>query len=219
MKVVNIDVQKDYQDWSEEDKTLLREFVVMQIKYGRVCCPKERVFKLWKEHQLDAYKSDMDKEASGDFLSLFCLLTCEDAAFALWTLDNSASDWVRKSADPQSKTLKYSCATKYTSDRKSRRAENEESVTAEGMKVYENLVAWIDKMKASAAYSHIRRLCNVTAKDMNVLPPMKESSKNRLKRRLEAEAEKGVEAKAVGVRKGSMVPGMDEDYVKYVVPV
>jgi hypothetical protein len=74
-------------------------------------------------------------------------------------------------------------------------------------------------MKASAAYSHIRRLCNVTAKDMNVLPPMKESSKNRLKRRLEAEAEKGVEAKAVRVRKGSMVPGMDNDYEKYVVAV
>eukprot|EP00956_Cyclotella_meneghiniana_P005461 scaffold6907_cov49-Cyclotella_meneghiniana.AAC.1 len=82
------------------------------------------------------------------------------------------------------------------------------------MKVYEDLVAWIDKMKASDAYSHIRRLCNVTAKDMNVLPPMKESSKKRLQRRLEAEAEKGIGAKTVQVRKGSMVPGMDEDYVK-----
>eukprot|EP00956_Cyclotella_meneghiniana_P019607 scaffold33766_cov42-Cyclotella_meneghiniana.AAC.5 len=35
MKVVNIDVERDYQDWSEDDKSLLREFVIMQIKYGR----------------------------------------------------------------------------------------------------------------------------------------------------------------------------------------
>eukprot|EP00956_Cyclotella_meneghiniana_P035723 scaffold117624_cov43-Cyclotella_meneghiniana.AAC.2 len=205
MKVVDIDVQQDYQDWNEEGKTSVREFVVMQIKYGRVCCPKERVFKLWKEHQLDVYKSDMDKEASGDFLSLLCLLTLHQIGL--------------ERVPTRRAKLKYSCATKYTSDRKSRRAENEESVTAKGMKVYEDLVAWMDKMKESAAYGHIRRLCNVTAKDMNVLPPMKESSKNRHKRLLEAEAENAIEAKKVRVRKGSMVPGMDDDYGKYVVPV
>lgn len=219
LKVTDIDVSQEYKDWSEEEKELVSDFIAVQLKYGRVCCPKERVYKLWKESQLNAYKNNVEDEAKGDFSCLLCFLTCEDAAFALWTLDNSAADWERKSQSPDDLKLKYSCGTKYTADRKSRRTEGEESITKEGMEIYHKLVSWVDALKSSPAYDDIRMMCNVTAKTMNVLPQMKESSKNKFKRRLEAEVDEGIEPKKVRIRKGSMVPGMDEEFRGLVVAI
>ena len=87
------------------------------------------------------------------------------------------------------------------------------------MEIYHKLVSWVDALKSSPAYEDIRMMCNVTAKTMNVLPQMKESSKNKFKRRLEAEADEGIEPKKVRIRKGSMVPGMDEEFRGFVVAI
>lgn len=219
LEVVEIDYTNiPYEMWTRDQKDLIKRFIQFQIKYGKHNASIQAVMNLWRGAQLKAYAESPEKELAGDFPCLMDILTCEDMAFALFTLDNSEDDWKKKmDGDVNDKKLRYSCNTKYTSNRSGRREVG--GVNEEGTIMYNTLADWVDEIKTCPAFSDLRKLCNVTAKEMGVISDVQESETSKFKRRMESQKARGVTVKKIKVRRSNVGIGMDNSLSDLVIPV
>ena len=219
VEVMNIDYNDNpYEMWTRDQKDLIKRFIQFQIKYGKHNASIQAVMNLWRGAQLKAYAESPETERAGDFHCLLDILTCEDMAFALFTLDNSEEDWKKKmDGDVNDKKLRYSCNTKYTSNRGGRREEG--GVNENGMIMYNTLADWVDEIKMCPAFPDIRKLCNVTAKEMGVISDVQESETSKFKRRMESQKARGVTVKKIKVRRSNVGIGMDDSLSDLVIPV
>ena len=81
------------------------------------------------------------------------------------------------------------------------------------------MVDVVDELKGGTAFADIRKLCNIVAKEMGVLTDVEESETGRFKRRMDAQLKRGVTAKKMVIRKGSVTLGMDSSLSDFVAAV
>eukprot|EP00956_Cyclotella_meneghiniana_P034693 scaffold107563_cov52-Cyclotella_meneghiniana.AAC.2 len=208
-----------FDNWREEDKALMKEFVKFLIKYAKHNAPLNKLMNLWRGAQLKAYSQNIEKEEQGDFFCMLDMLTCEDIAFTLWALNNSSEEWkLKHEGDKSDKKLQYRCMGKYSACKK-KKGDDDRGVNDDGMAVFTTMVDTIDELKGGTVFADIRELCNIVAKEMGVLTEVKESETGRFKRRMDAQLERGVTSKKMVIRKSSVTLGMDSSLSGFVIAV
>ena len=222
MKVLGIDLDffnVCFENWREEDKALMKEFVKFLIKYAKHNAPLNKLMNLWRGAQVKAYDQNIEKEEQGDFFCMLDMLTCEDIAFTLWAVNNSSEEWkLKNEGDKSDKKLQYRCMGKYSGCKK-KKGDDVRGVNDDGMAAFTTMVDVVDELKRGTAFADIRKLCNIVAKEMGVLTEVEESETGKFKRRMEAQLKRGVTAKKMVIRKSSVTLGMDSSLSDFVAGV
>ena len=104
-----------------------------------------------------------------------CVLTVSDLAFRLWQYINSHADWKHKFDNRHNKESRYTCNTKFTSDRGGSSqvdAESGESARVQGEKLYGKIMVWCKTLKTlmeTQEYIMFRKAMIMKADEMGML--------------------------------------------------
>jgi hypothetical protein len=132
---------------------------------------------------------------------------------------NCEEDCEKKRENPHDKSISYGCKTKWTSNMSSRRdGDLEVAVSEDGMKWYNKIATFIKELHKKSPYvPALRRLYNKRAKEMGVLPVLKEAKTKKHMCRMEAREADGGKAKRVELTKLDWVDGMDKRLTDFCV--
>jgi hypothetical protein len=129
---------------------------------------------------------------------------------------NCEEDWEKKRENPHDKSVSYGC--KWTSNMSSRRdGDVAVAVSDVGMKMYNKIATFIEELHKSPYIPALRRLYNKRAKEMGVLPVLKEAKTKKHMRRMEAREADGGKATRVELTKLDWVDGMDKRLTDFCV--
>ena len=165
-----------------ENDVMANVFINFMLKYGKFSAPKAVLEGAMKEAQLACYEESPDKEDDDDFRAGFECLTKSDQLYPIWVFMNCEEDWEKKRENPHDKSVSYGCKTKWTSNISSRRdGDLDVAVSEDGMKWYNKIATFIEELHKSHYIPALRRLYNKRAKEMGVLPVLKEAKRPRNK--------------------------------------
>jgi hypothetical protein len=191
----------------QEDDVMANVFINFMLKYGKFSAPKAVLEGAMKEAQLACYEESPDKEDDGDFRVGFECLSKSNQLYPIWVFMNYEEGWEKKRENPHDKSVSYGCKTKWTSNMSSRRdGDLEVAVSEDGMKWYDKIATFIEELHKSPYVPALRRLYNKMAKEMGVLPVLKEAKTKKHMRRMEAREANGGKAKRVELTKLALHP-------------
>jgi hypothetical protein len=98
-----------------------------------------------------------------------------------------------------------------------RDGDGEVAVSEDGMKMYNKIATFIEELHKSPYIPALRRLYNKRAKEMGVLPVLKEAKTKKHMRRMEAREANGGKAKRIELTKLDWVDGMDKYLTDFCV--
>ena len=193
-------------------------FIDFMIKYGMCSAPKAVVEGAMKDAQLACYERNPDKEEEGDFTAGFECLTKSDQVYPIFVFLNCENDWEIKREKPHDKSVSYKCNTRWTSNMTSRRdGDQEVAVSEDGLTWYGKITNFIEELHKSPHIPALRKLYNKRAKEMGVLPELKEAKVKKHIHKMEVREANGAKARKVELSRLDWVDGMDRRLAGFCV--
>jgi hypothetical protein len=114
--------------------------------------------------QAEAFNVNPDWDKMNKFKCPLCLFTSVDVAAVWFQYINHHDQWVAKKSSiaAQSKKEAFACSSKFTSAKGGRNTGGS-SITDAGMKLYKDVVRFIDPLKSDCNYPVLQRIINVKA--------------------------------------------------------
>ena len=153
----------------------LHDLAIFVLKYGRCAANRDQLLKDVMKDQKDAFCRDPEAEKKNEFRCVADYLTKTDLGWTAWQFVNSYQDWTKKMGT-MSRSVKYSCGTKFTSGRGGGRKRGGHCASPEGMEFYEKLVAFFGNLKTDSNYHLFQRICNAKSKYFGLLRELKDNA-------------------------------------------
>lgn len=167
-------------DTSDEYSKLLHCFAQFILRYVMCIVNKESFLAELKVQQADAYNENPDLDKMNRFKCALCIFTSVDVATCWFQYVNHYEEWIAKASSivAQSKKETYACNSKFTNS-KGGRKQGGSAVSDDGVKLYKNVVKFVNDLKSDCNYTVLQRIINIKCKDYGLLenirpPPLPE---------------------------------------------